>query len=152
MWSYNTSVSQWIRGSTWAVAILEVIHLVGLIFLLGSVFMWSLRCFGLFMERDSVQGVARNLAPVTLTGFFLMSSTGYLIFSSGATRYVNSQPFHFKMFFFFLATLVQCMIYIMVLTNKNDDRRSSPRWVVLGTLALLLWLSVGIAGRAIAFI
>ena len=90
-WSYNTSISQWIRGSKWAVAIFEVIHLFGLIFLLGSVFVWSLRCFGLFMQRDSVQRVARSLAPATLTGFVLMSSTGYLIFSSGATRYVDSR-------------------------------------------------------------
>src|SRR5262249_31605736 len=114
MWSYNTPWSQWIRESRWAVAYLEVIHLFGLIFLLGSVFMWSLRALGLFMERDSVEQVALDLAPATLTGFVLMSFSGYLIFSSGVTRYTGSQPFHYKMTFYFLAVVLQCAIYVMV--------------------------------------
>jgi len=51
-WAYNTSISASIRASQWAVAVLEVFHLFGLIFLLGSVFMIALRAFGIVMQRD----------------------------------------------------------------------------------------------------
>ena len=44
------------------------------------------------------------------------------------------------------------MVYLIALLKKQNDRRLSPLWIVMGGLALLLWFSVGIAGRAIAFI
>ncbi len=151
-WSYNTSISEWIRASQWAVAVLEVFHLFGLIFLLGSVFMIGLRCFGIVMQRDPVEKVIRNMAPATLGGFGLMTVTGWLIFSSGATRYVDSRSFQVKMMFYAVAVLVQCAIYIIALRKKDEDRRLNPIWMVMGGLAMALWFGVGIAGRAIAFI
>jgi hypothetical protein len=149
-WSYNTSISQWIRGSKWAVAILEVFHLFGLIFLLGSVFMIALRSLGLVMHRDSVPKVVRSLAPATLGGLALMTMTGALIFASGATRYVDSRSFQVKMSIYFVAIIVQCAIY--VLAFRKDEDPLSAVWIVIGSLAMLLWFGVGIAGRAIAFI
>lgn len=151
-WAYNTSISEWIRASKWAVAILEVFHLFGLIFLLGSVFMIGLRCFGIVMQRDPVERVVRNLAPATLLGLALMTVTGGLIFSSGATRYIDSSPFQVKMVFYFLAIVVQGVIYIIAFRKRDEDRRLNPIWMVMGGLAMLLWFGVGIAGRAIAFI
>ena len=152
-WSYNTSISGWIRASKWAVAVLEVFHLFGLIFLLGSVFMIGLRCFGVVMRRDPVERIIRNLAPATLGGLGLMSVTGWLIFSSGATRYVDSKSFQVKMMFYAAAIIVQCAIYVIALRKKDEDhRRLNPIWMVLGGLAMVLWFGVGIAGRAIAFI
>ena len=151
-WSYNTSISEWIRASQWAVAILEVFHLIGLIFLLGSAFMVSLRCFGIVMHRDPVEKVIRNLAPATLGGLGLMTITGWLIFSSGATRYVDNAPFQYKMIFYLMAITVQCAIYILALRKKDEERLLNPLWMVMGGLAFLLWFGVGIAGRAIAFV
>jgi hypothetical protein len=152
MWMYSSALSEWVRQSQWAVAILEVFHLFGLIFLLGSVFIISLRCFGLVMQRDSVERVVRSLAPATLGGLALMTITGTLIFSSGATRYLDSPPFQLKMLCYFSAIIVQCVIYIVAINKKHDARRLSPMWMVMGGLAFLLWFGVGIAGRAIAFI
>jgi hypothetical protein len=51
-----------------------------------------------------------------------------------------------------VAILVQTGIYLMAFRDTHDERRLRPKWMVMGGLALLLWLSVGIAGRAIAFI
>ena len=151
-WAYNTSISAWIRASQWAVAILEVFHLFGLIFLLGSVCMIALRAFGLVMQRDPVDRVVRNLAPATIGGLVLMTITGALIFSSGATRYIDSRSFQVKMVFYVLAITAQFATYVMALRKKDSGRRLSPLWMVMGGLALLLWFGVGIAGRAIAFI
>ena len=151
-WAYNTSISEWIRASQWAVAVLEVFHLFGLIFLLGSAFMIALRAFGIVMKEEPVNRVVLNLAPATIGGALLMTITGALIFSSGATRYIDSPSFQVKMVFYVLAILTQCMVYLIALLKKQNDRRLSPLWIVMGGLALLLWFSVGIAGRAIAFI
>jgi hypothetical protein len=151
-WAYNTSISEWIRASQWAVAVLEVFHLFGLIFLLGSSFMIALRAFGIVMKEEPVNRVVLNLAPATIGGALLMTITGTLIFSSGATRYIDSPSFQVKMVFYLFAFLMQCAVYIIALRKRENDRRLSPLWMVIGGLALLLWFGVGIAGRAIAFI
>ena len=151
-WAYNTSVSEWIRASQWAVAVLEVFHLFGLIFLLGSVFMIALRAFGIVMREDPVDRVVRNLAPATIGGWLLMTITGSLIFASGATRYIDSRSFQIKMVFYVLAITGQCAIYIIAFCKKGDDRPLVPLWMLMGALGLLLWFGVGLAGRAIAFI
>jgi hypothetical protein len=156
MWAYNSSVSQWIRASTWAVAILEVFHLFGLIFLLGSVLMIGLRCFGIVLHRDGVGQVVLTWAPTMLGGLILMTITGGLIFSSGATRYVDSRSFQVKMSLYALAIVVQAAIYAIALLKRDEDRPPSYTWtviwMVIGGLATLLWFGVGIAGRAIAFV
>jgi hypothetical protein len=156
MWAYNSSVSQWIRASTWAVAILEVFHLFGLIFLLGSVLMIGLRCFGIVLHRDGVGQVVLTWAPTMLGGLILMTVTGGLIFSSGATRYVDSRSFQVKMSLYALAIVVQAAIYAIALLKRDEDRPPSYTWtviwMVIGCLATLLWFGVGIAGRAIAFV
>jgi len=151
-WGYNTSISQWIRASQWAVAILEVFHLFGLIFLLGSAVMVALRAFGIVMKEDPVEFVVLNLAPATIGGALLMTITGTLIFASGATRYIDSRSFQVKMVVYVLAVLAQCMVYVIALRRQNDGRPLRPIWMVMGGLALVLWFGVGIAGRAIAFI
>ncbi len=151
-WAYNTSISEWIRASQWAVAILEVFHLFGLIFLLGSVFMIALRAFGIVMKDEPVNIVVLNLAPATIGGALLMTITGFLIFSSGATRYIDSRSFQVKMVFYVLAILTQLVVYLIALRQKDSEGRVSPLWMVMGGLALLLWFGVGVAGRAIAFI
>src|SRR5579862_3079049 len=155
-WAYNSSASQWVRASTWAVAILEVLHLFGLVFLLGSVLMIGLRCFGIVLHRDAVGQVVRSWAPLMLTGLALMTITGALIFSSGATRYVDSRSFQVKMSLYVTAIVVQAVIYAIALLKKDEDRPLGQTWtviwMVIGGLAMLLWFGVGIAGRAIAFI
>jgi hypothetical protein len=151
-WAYNTSISEWIRASQWAVAVLEVFHLFGLIFLLGSSFMIALRAFGIVMKDEPVNRVILNLAPATIGGALLMTITGTLIFSSGATRYIDSPSFQVKMVVYLFAIVTQCVVYVIALRKRENDRRLSPLWMVMGALALILWFGVGIAGRAIAFI
>jgi hypothetical protein len=155
-WAYNSSVSQWVRASTWAVAILEVLHLFGLIFLLGSALMIGLRCFGIALHRDAVGQVVRAWSPTMFAGLILMTVTGGLIFSSGATRYVDSRSFQLKMSLYVMAVVVQTVIYTIALFKKDEDgplgQTWTRFWMIIGGLAALLWFGVGIAGRAIAFI
>jgi hypothetical protein len=150
-WAYGLSIAQWIRGSEWGVPILSVTHVFGLILLLGSVFMIALRCFGLALRRDPVSAVIRALSPATLGGLFLMTASGSLIFASGAGRYVDSYPFQLKMMAYSTAVVTQGTVYVMALRDDDENRLLSPRWMTMGGLAFLLWLSVATLGRFIAF-
>lgn len=150
MWAYNASPSLWVRESPWAFALLEVVHLFGLTILLGSILMLTLRFFGLTMRRHPIPQVARDLAVGTVIGLTLNVFSGVLMFASGAVRYWVSGPFQFKMVCLLMAVIVQSALYVRI--TRSNKHELNPLWTkIIGGLALLLWISVGAAGRAIAF-
>lgn len=150
-WAYTTPVAEWVRGSIWAVPTLSVIHLFGLILLLGSIFMIVLRCFGLAWHRHGAAAAVRTFAPATLVGLGLMIFSGSLIFAAGADRYVTSSSFEIKMLVLALAIVVQSGVYVVAARERTPDRTVTPTWMAIGGLMFLLWLGVAVAGRFIAF-
>ena len=152
VWSYNVPPAHWVRDSTWAFPILEVFHLLGLTLLLGSVFLFALRCFGLTLQKDPTIRVARDMAPASLAGIIIMAFSGYLMFASGAIKYANNLAFQCKMALFFTAIVVHGVGYMRVRVASVGHDGSRVQWVMAGGLILLLWFGVGIAGRAIAFL
>ena len=151
LWTYNTRLSLAIRESKWGFAGLEVVHLFGLTILLGSIVMLSLRFWGLTMRKHPIGLVARELAPATAVGLIIVISSGVLMFVSGAVRYYISGAFQFKMLCFVVANIVHFSLYVKV--TRSSDIRPDPLWIkIMGVVALLLWVGVGAAGRAIAFL
>jgi hypothetical protein len=151
-WAYTTPVAAWVRGSVWAVPTLSVVHLFGLILLLGSIFMIALRCFGLAWRRDGPASVVRTFAPATLIGLALMIGSGSLLFAAGADRYVASVPFEYKMLALAVAVVVQSGVYVAAgRDTAPPDRAVTAKWMVIGGLTFLLWLTVAVFGRFIAF-
>jgi hypothetical protein len=150
-WAYTTPVAAWVRASIWAVPTLSVVHLFGLILLLGSIFMIALRCFGLAWRRDSAAAVIRTFAPATLVGLVLMMCSGSLLFAAGADRYVTSDPFELKMVTLATAIIFQGGVYVAAAREKTSGGAVTPKWMAVGGLMFLLWLGVAVAGRFIAF-
>jgi hypothetical protein len=151
MWTYNTPPAQWVRGSEWAFAILEVVHLFGLTILLGSILMLTLRVLGLTMRKHPVRQVAGELTAGTVLGLALVLFSGSLMFVSGAARYYISGPFQIKMVCFLAANIVHFTVYFKAM--RSTEMELTSRWTrLMSGVALLLWIAVGAAGRAIAFI
>ena len=150
LWSDSLAAAQWVRGATWVFPILEVFHLLGLIVLFGAVGMFALRCGGFVFHKDSIVRVARDMGRVSLPAVTIMLVTGYLMFSSGATKYADNEAFQYKMTLLFAAIVVHLLVYARAANARVDGRRAL--WVVVGSLLLLLWVGVGVAGRAIAFL
>jgi hypothetical protein len=150
-WAYTTPVAEWVRGSLWAVPTLSVVHLIGLTLLLGSLFMITLRCFGLAWRRDGAGAVILALAPATLGGLALMTFSGSLLFAAGADRYVASYSFEIKMRAYVVAVMVQSGLYVMAAREREHNCLVTPKWMVAGALVFLLWLGVAVSGRFIAF-
>jgi hypothetical protein len=149
-WSYSSALGVWIRESVWVFGLLEVFHLLGLTVLMGTILVLSLRLSGLVMTKQPVAELARQMSPWTSIGLTMMALSGALMFSSGAIKYYNSQPFRFKMVLLLAALLFHFTFFRRV--SCADEKCFSPlAGKVVAGVALLLWLGVGAAGRAIAF-
>ena len=92
-WIQNTPVGDTIRHSASLIALLEIIHLVGLALLLGTILMVDLSMLGLGIGRHPVSQIARELRKWTIAGLAIMLTSGPLILSSEAVRCYKTPAF-----------------------------------------------------------
>ena len=123
---------------------LETIHLFGLVLLLGTVLILSLRLLGLLMPHQPVPELARALGRYTALGLGIMLPSGVLMFVATAVRCYGNTSFWVKMCF-----LATALVFHFTYFQKALRSGSSPKFAACG--ALVLWFGVGAAGRSIGF-
>lgn len=149
-WCDSSWMAVEIRDSTWMFAVVEILHLLGIAVLLGSLVVLDLRLLGLGMRRQPVAQLAGELAPWIRGGLVFAAATGLLLFISEAMKCYASPPFAAKMILLLLAAGSQLVIFRQL--RRMRDWAPLPFWSKLaGCLSLALWFGVGIAGRAIGF-
>jgi uncharacterized membrane protein SirB2 len=149
-WLGASGLGQWLGQSTDRIAWLFVFHLLGLTLLLGSIIVLSIRLLGLGFRAQPISELKQDTAVFRTVGLTLMLLSGSLIFTGGAASYFEGQWFRRKMVILVIALLFNFTVFRKVITAE-DGRYSPLMNRVTGLLALLLWFSVGAAGRAIAF-
>jgi hypothetical protein len=148
-WLNGTYIGATIRGSTNLFPIIEFVHLLGLVVLLGSIFVVDMRLLGIGLRRQPITRLARELAPVTFGGFIVMFLTGGMLVQAEALKCYQNDAFWVKMEFLAAAIL----FYTTVHRKVTGSDHPSPVWGrITALLSLTLWFGVGWAGRAIAFV
>jgi hypothetical protein len=149
-WCDSCWVAVEIRDSTWMFAVIEILHLLGLTVLLGSLVVLHLRLLGLGMRRQPVSQLAGELAPWTRGGLAFMVATGTLLFISEAMKCYRSPPFAVKMLLLSLAIVTHLVIFRRA--RRMEATARLPLWSrPAACISLALWFGVGVAGRAIGF-
>jgi hypothetical protein len=140
-----------IRDSSFGMPAIQSIHLVGLTVLLAVILLLNLRLAGLSMTHWSLPSIERQLRVWALWAIALVIASGTLMFLGNPTKYLASAPFLFKMSALGLAIVCQFGVLRRFFTSEPGVRGRAINLVVAGLL-LMLWFSVGWAGRAIAFV
>ena len=130
---------------------LETIHLIGLVLLLGTIIILSLRLLGVMMVRQPVPELARDLAAYQTSGLTLMLATGVLMFVATAVRNYSNTSFWVKMLLLTFA-LIFHFVYFRKVVQLDDSGLPRLRGRFAAWGALILWFSVGVAGRSIGFL
>lgn len=153
-WLQDTSIGTQIRESILVFPILEGTHLLGLALMMGPVMMYDLRLTGLLWRAEPVSKVKWSFLPITFTGFFLMISTGVLLFWSEPIKCYNSTYFRIKVVLLILAGL-NALVFHSTIDRKTAewDMDSPPptRARFAGFCSLFLWILVIFAGRYTAY-
>jgi hypothetical protein len=155
-WLEATSVGAAIRDSSWLFPVIESIHVLGIVVLVGTTGLFDLRLLGLgFLRHQRVSQVAEQVMPWVWGSFAVMFVTGVLMFSSEATKCYTSWFFRIKLGLLLLAGL-NAFIF------QFGTYRQIANWDEAGTVApaaarvtawvsLLLWVFIVFAGRGIAY-
>src|SRR6266852_5410973 len=86
-----------LNNNEWSFPLLEIIHIAGFAFSIGTIALVDLRLLGLGLLRQTPAQLLKATAPWTLAGLVVMLTTGPAIFSSDPRMYLFNLGFRFKM-------------------------------------------------------
>lgn len=147
-WLGTTPFATAIADSQYAFAVIEVFHLFGIILLLGSASLMSLRLVGLAMREQSIPELSRQIGWYTSIGLITMLVSGLLMVSSIPNKYYHSGPFWWKMGFFWAGVVFHFTVYRKV---TRSDRIGFLLSGFTALVTIVLWYGTGAFGRAIGF-
>jgi hypothetical protein len=143
-----------VRESDWLFPIIETVHVLALVTVVGTVGRLDLRLAGLTRRERSVRELARELLPWTWAAFAMAALSGLLLFSSAASKYAANPYFRVKLLLLLLAGL-------NMLAFQLGAGRRMAQWPagtvppagarVAGFVSLTLWCAVITAGRWIGY-
>lgn len=150
----ETGLAQSIRTDLYLFPVIEVIHVIALTLVFGTIFIVDLRILGVASIDRAVRKVERDVLKWTWGGFAVAVVTGFLMFISNAQAYVANLPFQLKMLLLVAAGL-NLLVFELTARRKLADWDELPRGPTpartAAMLSILIWASVIFAGRWIGF-
>jgi hypothetical protein len=153
-WIQGTGLATAIRGSQYAYPIIISTHLTCIAIFGGLILMTDLRLLGLAMTDVPVATMIRHLRPWKWLGFVIMVTCGILLAISKMSAYYANPYFLAKLSLLALVG-VHALVFRPLVYKNPENIDAAPKLPAVarlaGALSLLLWLSIPILGRMIAY-
>jgi hypothetical protein len=151
-WLDRSQLALSIRQSPLLFPVIEIIHIIGFVFLVGSAFLFDLRLLG-FGKRISVKDVADYVLPWSRASVILVIPSGFLLFISQAKALSVNGVFGLKLILILFA-FVNAGIFHLFTFTYHDQWQSSgipPAAKAAAVISISLWITVITCGRLIAY-
>jgi len=146
-----SSFGQWASGSALAYPLANVIHLFGLVMLIGAIGIVDLRLMGVFRAIPAAS-LYRSLIPIAVVGLVLMVPSGATMFAADAQAMAGSTVFRWKITLVTVA-IANAVAFHILWRRRIDHWDAAPPVVgrLMAAGSLMLWLTIGALGRMIAY-
>jgi hypothetical protein len=152
-WLEGSSLAVYIRQSHLLYPVIEIVHIVGFVCLVGSAFLFDLRLLGV-SKRIPVTDLARHLLPWSRRSLILVIPSGVLLFMTQATELSNNKYFGVKLLLILLAFANAGYFHRYTLRDVNTWNHLQPTPATAraaGVISLILWTGVITCGRFLAY-
>lgn len=149
-WYGHTALAHRMSESAALIATAQIVHLVGMTLLIGTVMMVDLTLLGFGIKRHPVARVGSELAPWTAGGLAILLVSGPLNLSSEALKCFDATFFWIKMGLLVVAIVFHFTWHRRVVMAEPPAGPGVARFV--GFLSLALWFGVALAAKFIGFI
>jgi len=139
----------YLRESTYGFSILLTVHVVSMCLFLGLIIMMDLRLVGIGNLRTPPAEIQKRLFPWQILGFVVVAISGILLFYSKPLYYYGKGFFWTKMVLMALAGANAGLIHLI--THRSKGGWDSAAAKAAGAASLIIWASVLITGRLIAY-
>jgi hypothetical protein len=152
-----SGLGQAMRQWLWLYPSVEIVHILGIGLLFGSIAVLDLRLLG-FSRSISVKRLASHVLPWTAASFALIIPSGLAMFTAHATEFVQSEVFVLKMLLILGAGLNAALFHTITFRTADvwdsEEMRKlppPPSARAAGAISLLLWIAVISCGRLLAY-
>lgn len=154
LWMQATPPAGAMRHWLWLYPTVEIVHIAGIVLLVGCVAGFDLRLLG-WSRQLPVSVLAGHLLPGSRVGFLLAVPTGLLMFSAHAADLYANPVFRVKLAVIGLALANVLLFHLRTFRSiaSWDVRVPVPASArAAGALSLGLWLVVIVCGRLLAYV
>ena len=147
------TLNTFVEDTYWLWPLMEIIHFMGLSFLLGALIVIDLRMAGHFRALDPA--ATHKLLPWVFIGFFMNLITGILFFYGDPLRYSVNIGFQIKMILVMIAGLNALVYYWKidpVMHTWDRDTTPTPLVRTVAYTSLATWTGVLLLGRLIPYV
>jgi hypothetical protein len=151
-WLEYTDLAVYIRQSPWLFPVIEIIHIIGFIFLTGSAFLFDLRLLGI-ARRLSVKDVADYVLPWSRRSLFIVVPSGLLLFITQAKTLSANGVFGLKLILILIAFTNAGVFHRFTFRSVSDwsPLETPAAAKAAAIISLVVWTSVITCGRLIAY-
>jgi hypothetical protein len=139
-----------LKAATWAFAITEIIHLLALAVLGGTVLFAGAAALGFDARRRPAPGTIRGLRPLFRASLAVMLISGVVLVGTNPMKYYFNDAFRVKMAVLLLA--IGAFAWLSVRARDAVEGQLPVDAKVAAGLSLGLWLGVGLGGRLIGLL
>lgn len=150
---YESPVATYIRESETLFPVLQTFHVIGLIVMIGTIFLLDLRIAGVALKGHSAAEVGRVLLPFTWAGFSVVFVSGAVLLAAQVGRIYENEFLRAKLILLIFAAVNMIVFHL-------GSYRKIAQWgtevapvsaKAAAWLSIALWSAVVITGRYIAY-
>jgi hypothetical protein len=154
-WLEASALGHTMRGSgVWTYGVANLIHILGVATLFGSVLILDLKLLGLW-PRAPLAAVSAPTAPAAAIGFAIASLSGLCLISTNATEYAGNPFLLIKFPAIALGLLNACVLSFLPAWRERAARelagRERRQLALCGGVSLACWVTALSAGRLIGY-
>jgi hypothetical protein len=151
-WLEKSAWASEIRQSLWMYPTLEIIHILGIVLLVGAALLFDLCLLG-FSKNLSVNDLSRYLLPWSRRGLILVIPSGVLLFITNASSLSADSIFWVKVILIGVAGLNAFAFHRFTKAQENLDNSINPplHYKVQALISAIVWTAVIAFGRLLAY-
>lgn len=151
-WLYDTPVSVAFKSIPWLIPVVQSIHILAITVIAGAALMLDFRLLGVVGRREPVPAFVNRYAPWLFTALGVLLLSGLVLVIAEPDQTLTNTVFWIKMGLVVLAAIATWLIVRPV--RSQPDYWEGKRLGLAragGLISLVLWVSVVVCGRWIAY-
>ena len=146
----SSSLAVYTRQSLWLYPVLEIIHILGIVMLVGAAFVFDLRLLG-YSKTLSVSGLAKHVLPWSQRGLLLIIPSGLLLFITNAQALGTDVTFWLKIALIGVAALNVWIFHRFIYRFPADSGELPLSSRISALVSISVWIAVIACGRLLAY-
>nr|WP_314542859.1 DUF6644 family protein [uncultured Massilia sp.] len=140
-----------LRSHAWLYPLVETVHILGFVLLVGAVLVFDLRVLG-FGAALPLRALARHTLPWSLASVLLVVPSGLLLFATQAPDFLANPAFLLKLALIAAAALNALAFHLGPWRTAPDSGPVAAGARLQASLSILLWVAVIASGRMLAYV